>query len=86
MAESTYPKPVDEILATLVEIFQHQKKPEIVELLSNAHGRYDAVDHDGWNGGITIWALRLEVPLLASFWELETSSLHRLIRSSRPTR
>jgi TIR domain len=63
MGEATYPKPVNEVLTTLVEIFQHQNKSEIAELLRNAHAHYDQVDYDNWNGGTYTWALRLELPV-----------------------
>ena len=62
MPESAYPKPVADVLATLTDICRHQKRPELVELLENAHAHFEETDYDNWKGGITTWALRLEVP------------------------
>jgi len=63
MTESTFPKPVADVVATLIDIFRHQNKPEIVELIENAHAYFDETDYDNWNGGTYTWALRLEVPV-----------------------
>lgn len=66
--EEGFPKPVAEVVATLVDIFKHQRHPEVVELLQNAHAWFDNTEYDNWNGGTYTWALRLEVavPLFAS--------------------
>jgi hypothetical protein len=64
MAQSTYPKPVAEVVETLTDICRHQKRSELVELLQSAHAHFDATNYDNWNGGTTTWALRLEVPTL----------------------
>src|SRR5258706_6934838 len=63
MPETTFPKPVAEIVATLAEIFRHQRRTEVVELLENAQARFDEINFDSWTGGRTTWALRLEVPV-----------------------
>lgn len=63
MSEAAFPEPVAEIMTTLVGIFRHQERVEIVELLESAHARFDDIDYDGWDGGTTTWALRLEVPV-----------------------
>lgn len=63
MAENGYPKPVPEVVSTLVDIFRHQQRNDIVELLENASAQFDAVNYDNWNGGTTTWGLRLEVPV-----------------------
>jgi len=63
MGEDTYPTSVTSILATLVEIFERQDRPEIVELLKNAHAGYELIEHNSWNGGTTTWSLRLELPI-----------------------
>ena len=62
-SQSIFPKQVSEILATLAEIFRHQGRMEFVELVENAHGQFDAVNFDNWNGGTTTWVLRLKVPV-----------------------
>jgi hypothetical protein len=58
-----FPKPVSEVIATLADIFRHQGRAEILELLENAHAHFDEINYDNWNGGTYIWALRLEVPV-----------------------
>jgi hypothetical protein len=63
MREATFPKPVAEVVATLADIFRHQGRMELVELLESAHARFDEVNYDNWNGGTYTWALRLEVPV-----------------------
>jgi hypothetical protein len=63
MSEPTFPKPAAEVVATLADIFRHQGKTEVVEILENAHAWFDNTDYDNWNSGTYIWALRLEVPV-----------------------
>jgi len=63
MREAAFPKPVAEVVATLADIFRHQGRAEVAELLESAHARFDEVDYDNWNGGTYTWALRLEVPV-----------------------
>jgi TIR domain-containing protein len=68
MGNAGYPKPVVEVVATLADIFRHQRRGEIVELLESAHAWFDNTEYDNWNGGTYTWALRLEVsvPVFAS--------------------
>lgn len=63
MSDAGYPKPVVEVVSTLAGIFRHQGRTEVVELLENAHARFDQTEYDNWNGGTSIWAFRLEVPV-----------------------
>ena len=63
MRSTGYPKPISEVIATLAEIFRHQSRGEVLELIENAHARFDEINYDNWNGGTTTWALRLEVPV-----------------------
>lgn len=63
MPSTGYPKPTSEVIATLADIFRHQGRGEILELLENAHARFDQINYDNWNGGTSTWALRLEVPV-----------------------
>jgi hypothetical protein len=63
MPEANFPKPVGEVVATLLEIFRHQQQAEVVELLESAHAWFDHTYYDNWNGGTYIWTLRLEVPV-----------------------
>lgn len=71
MSESGCPMPVSEVVATLSEIFRHQGRPEVVELLDSAHARFDEIGYDNWNGGTYTWALCLDVPV-PIFASLET--------------
>ena len=63
MREGTFPKPVGVVVATLAELFRHQGRTEVVELLESAHAYFDETDYDNWNGGTYTWALRLEIPV-----------------------
>jgi hypothetical protein len=63
VSEVGFPKPVVEVVATLADIFRHQRRTEVVELLESAHAWIDQTQHDNWNGGTDWWALRLEVPI-----------------------
>jgi TIR domain len=84
MTQSSYPRPVEHVVATLIEICQHQLQAELVELLSNSHSRFEEIGYDNWNGGTTTWALGLEIPtpMFASVQsrlaEVEKSLLQRL--------
>jgi hypothetical protein len=63
MPKAAFPKPAAEIVATLADIFRHQRRTEIVEMLENCHAWFDNTEYDNWNGGTYTWALRLEVPV-----------------------
>jgi|SRR5437667_141601 len=63
MREAGFPKPVAEVVATLADIFRHQRRTEVVELLESAHAWFDNTEFDNWNGGTYTWALRLEAPV-----------------------
>lgn len=63
MSEPSFPKPVAEVVATLADICRHQRRNEIVELLANAHARFDNIKNDNGDGGTYAWELRLEVPV-----------------------
>jgi hypothetical protein len=63
MTSAGFPKPVSEVIATLADIFRHQARAEILELLESAYARFDEINYDNWNGGTYTWALRLEVPV-----------------------
>ena len=63
MPGGTFPQPVADLVATLLGIFELKKRPEIIEVLANAHARYEQTNFDNWNGGTYTWALRLEVPV-----------------------
>ena len=63
MPDETPPLPVGEVVTTLEELYRHQNRPEIAEVLERSHARLDLADYDNWNGGTYTWALRLEVPV-----------------------
>lgn len=63
MPNSGYPKSGSEVRSVLADIFRHQGRSEVVELLENAHAYFGEINYDNWNGGTYTWALRLEVPV-----------------------
>lgn len=84
MPGSSYPKSVNDVVATLTDICRHQDKPELVRLLESSHSYFAEMNYDNWNGGTTTWALRLEVPtsefasVQPRIAEIETQLLQRL--------
>jgi hypothetical protein len=84
VSEATFPRPVCEITATLIDLYRHQNQPEVAELIASANAYLEVTDFDNWNGGTRTWALRLDVPvpLFASVYprlsEIETSITERL--------
>jgi len=60
---ASFPKSVSEVMATLADIFRHQGRSEILELIESAHAHFDETNYDNWNGGTYTWALRLEIPV-----------------------
>src|ERR1035441_661106 len=63
MAENGFPKAVEEVVGTLVEIYRHQGQSGVVELLESASARIEMIHSDGWNGGTYTYALMLDVPV-----------------------
>ena len=63
MSKEAIQQRVGEVVTTLADIFRHQDKTEIFDLLQHAHARFDETDYDNWNGGTYTWALRLEIPV-----------------------
>jgi hypothetical protein len=63
MAENGFPKAVEDVVATLVDIYRHQGQPEIVEILASASARFELTDYDNWNGGTSTYALMLDIPV-----------------------
>ena len=61
--EGEFPTPVAEVVATLADLFRHQNRTEIVELLECAQAWLENTAYDNWNGGTYTYALRLEVPI-----------------------
>lgn len=63
MAENGFPKTVEDIVTTLLEIYRYQGRFDIVELLESASARIEQTEYDNWNGGTYIYALMLEIPV-----------------------
>jgi hypothetical protein len=63
MADAEFPKPVEDIVATLADIYRYQKQHEVVEMLETAAARIDQIEYDNWNGGTYSYALTLDVPV-----------------------
>jgi hypothetical protein len=63
MPKLGHPKPISEVVATLVDTFRHHGRGELLELVENAHFRFDEIHFDNWKGGISTWSFRLEVPV-----------------------
>lgn len=63
MAEDGFPKSVEDVVATLADIYRHQDELDIVELLETASARIDQTDYDNWNGGTYTYTLKLDVPV-----------------------
>lgn len=64
MSEDRFPKAVEDVVATLVDICRHQGQSEIVDILESASARFELTDYDNWNGGTSIYALMLDIPVL----------------------
>jgi len=89
MAEGEFPKTVEEVVGTLVDIYRHQGQSDIVEILESASARIEQTHYDNWNGGTYTYALMLDVPVPvfaaqeAKLQEIEKSSSSKLAIFSR---
>lgn len=63
MAENGFPKAVEDLVATLADLYRHQGQSDIVELLESANARIEQIDYDNWNGGTYTYELMLDVPV-----------------------
>lgn len=63
MGESGFPKPVEEVVATLADIYRHQDQHDIVELLEGASARIEQIGYDNWDGGTYTYGLILDIPV-----------------------
>lgn len=63
MAEKGFPKKVEDVVMTLLEIYRHQGRSEIIELLENSSARIEQTGYDNWNGGIFLYTLILDIPV-----------------------
>lgn len=63
MAKNGFPKSVEDVVATLSDIYRHQNQLDIVELLESASARIEQTDYDNWNGGTYTYGLMLDIPV-----------------------
>jgi len=63
MPIQTYPKSAAEVVATLVELFEHQGKHELAGILRASQSRLEQTDSNDWNGGTDYFTLFLELPV-----------------------
>lgn len=63
MAQNGFPKTVEDVVATLADIYRHQNQFDIVELLESASARIEQTNYDKWNGGTYTYELILDVPV-----------------------
>jgi hypothetical protein len=61
--DKRFPKAVEDVVATLADIYRHQGESDIVELLVSASARIEEVGYDNWDGGTYTYALMLDVPV-----------------------
>ena len=59
----TYPKSAAEVVATLVELFEHQRENDLAEILRASQSRIEHTDSDNWNAGTEYFTLFLELPV-----------------------
>jgi hypothetical protein len=89
MAESGFPKSVEDVIATLVEIYRYQRRSDIIELLESANARIEEINYDNWNGGTYTYTLMLDVPVFifaaveTKLAEIESSIASKLSIISR---
>lgn len=55
----------DEVAAILAELYAHQNRSDLAELLTSCRPRIEHHYHDNWNGGTEHWLLHLEVAIPA---------------------
>ena len=89
MAADSFPIPVRDVVSTLVDIYRHQHRPNIVELLANANAHIEETGYNNWDGGITSYTLMLDIPVSifaaneAKIAEIETDLGAKLTALSR---
>ena len=52
---------MQEVIETVADLFRHQGRSDVVEVLEAAFARLEETDFDNWNGGSSTWALYLEI-------------------------
>ena len=63
MAEREFPKTVEDVIATLTDLYRHHGQSDIVELLQTASARIEQTGYDNLNGGTYTYELKLDVPV-----------------------
>ncbi|MCE9609935.1 MAG: toll/interleukin-1 receptor domain-containing protein [Chthoniobacter sp.] len=63
MAQNGFPKSVEDVVATLADLFRHQGQSDVVDLLESASARIEETNYDNWNGGTYTYELMLDVPV-----------------------
>lgn len=63
MADPRFPKAVEDVVATLADIYRHNDRLDIVDLLERASARIDHTGYDNWDGGTDFYQLSLDVPV-----------------------
>jgi hypothetical protein len=63
MNDTGFPKAVEDVVATLTDIYRHQGQPDIVELLESSNARIEETNYDNLNGGTSFYTLMLDVPV-----------------------
>lgn len=63
MGSAGFPKTVEDVVATLADIYRHQGQHDILEILESASARIVETNYDNWNGGTYTYTLMLDVPV-----------------------
>lgn len=85
-----FPVPVADVVATLIELFNHQGKTDVAALLAESEAHIEQLEYDNWNGGTSTWGLCLDVPvprfasIEARLTEVEDDIRAKLQHLSRP--
>ncbi|MEE9441946.1 MAG: toll/interleukin-1 receptor domain-containing protein [candidate division Zixibacteria bacterium] len=70
MEEYSFPYSVEEVVNTLIEVFERQKTGDVANLLRSAHASIEYSNYDNWDGGTHYYSLILEIQI-ALFSEIE---------------
>jgi hypothetical protein len=76
MADKPFPIVAVQIAATLAEVFRHQNKADLVEVLEHGKVRIEQTDYDGWDNGTDIYILFIELPV--KLFELPAGVMSRI--------
>lgn len=63
MTEPSFPKSVEDVVATLIDLYRHQQQFDICELLESSIARIEQTDYSSSNGGTYSYALMLDAPV-----------------------